>query len=107
MIDQHVPTHAPDNQQSGAGKPVGGPSWKRGTYKGETVRFADGLWIVTKMRDNGRVIYWRKDSDGRVARTEATPTHPDYPKDPTSKQLAQQKLDDAYEAAQGQEWGYD
>lgn len=97
MIDQHVPSRAPDNQTNGAGKPLQGPSWRRGVYKGETIRFADGLWVVDKIRQNGRVIYWRNASDGRVASTEAALTHPDYPRDPTPKQLKADKDADDYE----------
>lgn len=103
-FDQHVPKGAPDTQPSGASKPRPGPWWVAGARAPERHTFAGELWTVTKVRQNGRVIYWRS-ADGRGACTEITPTHPDYPKDPTPKQLKQEAAQDAYDAQHEQEWG--
>ncbi len=76
------------------------PSWSSAVWVGRSKEFDGKMWTCTKIRENGRVIFWRC-SDGRVARCEATPDHPDYPKDPTPKQLKADKDADEAESYVG------
>jgi hypothetical protein len=62
-------------------KPYSGPKWSRGVNLYERVRFGEVIWECIKKEDRGRVVHWENDA-GLKARTEATPDHPDYPKDP-------------------------
>jgi hypothetical protein len=67
-------------------KPVGGPKWSKNAGEGYAGYFSGEFWEVVSTENRGRVIHWRA-RDGRKARTEATPDHPDYPPDPTPAQL--------------------
>ena len=87
------------NQEWGfAGAPAlapGGPRWvpeaqpRRGLWTpipGTTQTDGRGLtWECTAVEQGGRVLRWVCQSDGRIARTDVTPNHPQYP---TDEQLA-------------------
>lgn len=59
-----------------------GPHWvKRARPHHTTVVDGRGvIWMVTEVRQGGRVIRWT-DADGRLAVTVVAETHPDYPSD--------------------------
>lgn len=59
-----------------------GPHWFKGASFGVTQADANGeRWQVASTEQGGRVIHWLSLRDGRKARTEAAPAHPDYPSD--------------------------
>jgi len=67
---------------AGRSEAVTGPRWMRDAYVGATCTDAKGeVWRVMRVSVGGRVIDWASDKDRRPARTEATPTHPEYPTD--------------------------
>lgn len=67
------------------------PSWFKGAHVGDR----SGHWRVVAVENRGRILRWSHNLDGRVARSEITPAHPDYPKDPTPEQLRQEGRDAA------------
>ena len=69
-------------------RPPPGPTWFKGAAVGRVRNSPDGTaWEVTAVSNRGRVIEWRNLDGDRVARSEATTDHPDYPPDPTPAQL--------------------
>lgn len=59
-----------------------GPRWTKWAYRGLVMTDGRGeLWRVTHVAVGGRVLYWECGSDGRTARTQCAPGHPDYPSD--------------------------
>jgi hypothetical protein len=86
-----------------AAQPVRGPRWTKGAKRFEKYWFVDEFWEVVRVRENGRLIVW-KNKQGLEAKTICSPTHPDYPPDPTSKQLKADKDADDLEAIQAELW---
>lgn len=78
-------------------KPFAGPCWVPAARVGDVVAFGGERWTATEVEDYAfggpRVIHWVA-KDGRKARTEAMPTHPNYPRDLTP---AERKLEAARE----------
>jgi hypothetical protein len=59
---------------------LGGPRWFKGARYGDVQADANGTrWEVVLIQEGGRVLHWF--ANGRKARTEAAPSHPDYPSD--------------------------
>lgn len=73
-------------------KAYAGPHWIADARVGEGCMFGGRVWSISKVENRGRVIHWVC-GDGRVARTECMPDHPQYPQDPTPAQLKQESLD--------------
>jgi hypothetical protein len=62
-------------------QPISGPHWVPSSWEGLRQTDARGVeWRVSRVEAFGRVLHWETES-GRVARTEATPDHPEYPSD--------------------------
>jgi hypothetical protein len=69
-----------------------GPRWRKFVQVGSRHFDSKVDWRVERVENRGRVIHWRCEDDGRTARTECMPTHPDYPPDPTPEQLRKESL---------------
>jgi hypothetical protein len=86
-FDRNMPQPPDDTGEGPPAKDYNGPRWIPGVLVGQAVRFGSKHWTVQDKKNRGRVIYWRCTSDGLEARTECTPAHPEYPKDPTREEL--------------------